>query len=183
MHAITAQGRRVRRHTPDAAQGCIDRQLEANLRHFARHPEGIGDRLRQLEREWDIERTLEANAATVSLASIAFHLVTGRRTHLLAGVVAAFLLQHAIQGWCPPLPFFRRRGVRSKDEILQEAFGLRLLRAGLERIPDLHQAEPDERARILLEVLTEDQPAAAAPPAAGQRNGPVPERAPATAAR
>ena len=28
-----------------------------------RHPEGIGRRLRELDREWDVERALEANAS------------------------------------------------------------------------------------------------------------------------
>jgi hypothetical protein len=47
----------------------------------------------------------------------------------LPGGVAAFLLQHAVPGWCPPLPFFRRLGVRTADEINQERMALRALSA------------------------------------------------------
>src|SRR3954471_19127459 len=42
--------------------------------------------------------------------------------------VTAFLLQHAVQGWCPPVPFFRKRGVRTMLEIDEERFALKALR-------------------------------------------------------
>ena len=42
----------------------------------------------------------------------------------LTAAVPAFLLQHAIQGWCPPLPVFRRLGVRTADEINRERVAL-----------------------------------------------------------
>jgi hypothetical protein len=39
-----------------------------------------------------------------------------------------FLLQHAVQGWCPPLPLLRRLGVRTADEINEERYALKALR-------------------------------------------------------
>jgi hypothetical protein len=35
-------------------------------------------------------------------------------------VVNGFLLQHSLQGWCPPLAIFRRLGVRTAAEIEYE---------------------------------------------------------------
>jgi len=32
-------------------------------------------------------------------------------------VQVGFLAFHALRGWCPPLPLFRRLGFRSADEI------------------------------------------------------------------
>jgi hypothetical protein len=29
----------------------------------------------------------------------------GRKWLILPGIVTAFLFQHAVQGWCPPVPF------------------------------------------------------------------------------
>jgi hypothetical protein len=43
-------------------------------------------------------------------------------------VVGSFLLQHAVQGWCPPLPVFRRWGVRTQPEIDYERYALKALR-------------------------------------------------------
>ncbi len=42
--------------------------------------------------------------------------------------MAAFLVEHAIHGWCPPLPLFRGMGIRSKAEIEAERYALKGLR-------------------------------------------------------
>lgn len=91
----------------------------------------IDRRLRELDQEWDIERTLEANAASVSLVGCALGAFVDRRFFALPAVVAGFLLQHALQGWCPPLPLFRRMGVRTTGEIEEERAALRNVRSEL----------------------------------------------------
>ncbi|MFT3848271.1 MAG: hypothetical protein QM739_06200 [Propionivibrio sp.] len=90
-------------------------------------------RLAELDREWDIERVLEANAASVSLLGFALGFRRDRRYLLLPVIVSAFLLQHALQGWCPPLPLLRRLGVRTANEIEQER--QMLLQAVREALP------------------------------------------------
>ena len=42
--------------------------------------------------------------------------------------VGAFLLQHALQGWCPPLPLLRQLGVRTAEEINEERTALKTIR-------------------------------------------------------
>lgn len=39
---------------------------------------------------------------------------------ILPGMVSLFFLQHALQGWCPPLPIIRRMGMRTAAEIFTE---------------------------------------------------------------
>lgn len=104
----------------------------AQFRHAS--PQQITQRLRELDDEWDIERTLEANAATVCVTSVVLGLLANRRWFLLPGVVGGFLLQHAVQGWCPPLPVFRRLGVRTQREIEEERFALKVLRGDFDSI-------------------------------------------------
>ena len=41
------------------------------------------------------------------------------------GVVLPFLFLRAIQGWCPPVTIFRRKGVRTRREIAAEKYALR----------------------------------------------------------
>ena len=53
---------------------------------------------------------------------------------MLPLVVSGFLLQHAIQGWCPPLPVFRKLGFRTRAEIEQERYALKLLRGDFSEI-------------------------------------------------
>lgn len=97
---------------------------KASDRSAARHARagrgGIDRRLAELDREWDIERTLEANAAAFSLLGLALGRFAHRRFYVLPAAVAAFLLQHAVQGWCPPLPVLRRLGFRTSREIERE---------------------------------------------------------------
>jgi hypothetical protein len=51
-----------------------------------------------------------------------------RKFLYLPAVVAGFLLQHAVQGWCPPVPLFRRMGFRTQSEIDHERYALKALR-------------------------------------------------------
>jgi hypothetical protein len=118
---------RVPAHTEDAVNRRISRDTESNIQYFTAHPQEIEARLAELDREWDIERTLEANAASISVAAVLLGLTASRKWFLLPGIVGAFLLQHALQGWCPPLPFFRRMGVRTQTEIERERYALEAL--------------------------------------------------------
>jgi len=128
-HILPATDERVPLHTrPRDNRRIHARTLHDVSRYFEATEETISERIRELEREWDIERTLEANAATVSLAGLALGIFVDRRFLVLPVAVAGFLLQHALQGWCPPLPVLRRMGVRTAAEIHQEILALRILR-------------------------------------------------------
>jgi hypothetical protein len=94
----------------------------------------VADRLAELDAEWDIERTLEANAASVSLIGLGLGATVDRKWFALPAVVAAFLLQHALHGWCPPLPVLRRLGFRTAREIDYERYALKALRGDFEAL-------------------------------------------------
>lgn len=119
---------RVPQHTTRHINERIEDELEASVAYHARHPDAIDDRIAELDREWDIERTLEANAAGVSLVGLLLAVTVDRRWLFLPAGVAAFLMQHALQGWCPPLELFRRLGVRTAAEIARERYALKALR-------------------------------------------------------
>ena len=103
----------------------------------------ISERIHELDEEWDIERVLEANAAGVSLAGVAMGLTTHRIFYLLPGIVAAFLMQHAIQGWCPPIGVFRSLGFRTSSEIDTRRYALKALRGDFDRLRQAGEAKPD----------------------------------------
>lgn len=120
---------RVNRNTSDSINERIRHQTEQNIAQAAAAgPVAIDRRLAELDQEWDIERVLEANAASVSLLGVGLAATVDRRWLALPGVVAAFLLMHAVQGWCPPVPVFRRLGVRTPAEIEYERNALKALR-------------------------------------------------------
>lgn len=137
--ATTAE--RVPAHTAEIANRRIRRQTDRNILYYTDHPEEVEQRLQELDREWDVERTLQANAASVSIAAVVLGLTASRKWFILPGIVGGFLLQHALQGWCPPLPAFRRLGVRTQREIERERHALLALR---DQMP---AARRDERRR------------------------------------
>ena len=137
---------RVPAHTADRSNEQIRRRTREDVaRYAAGGPVAIDRRLEELDREWDIERTLEANAATVALVGLGFGTFADRRFYLLPAAVAGFLLQHAVQGWCPPMPVFRRLGVRTASEIDEERYALKALRGDFR---DVAAGDGREPARI-----------------------------------
>lgn len=141
--ALPATTERVEIHTRPQDLERIRRDLEFRVAYYADHPEEIADRLRELDREWDVERTLEANAASLVLAGTVLGLLSGRRFLVVPAIVGGFLLQHALQGWCPPVPLLRRMGRRTQAEIEAERYALKALRGdfdGLREVPSEQRA-------------------------------------------
>jgi hypothetical protein len=126
---------RVPNRTSDSVNEAIRDETERRIEQAKRlGPAAIERRLAELNAEWDIERTLEANAATASLIGVTLGATVDRRWFALPAVVGAFLLQHAVQGWCPPLPVFRRLGFRTASEIDYERYALKALRGDFAEI-------------------------------------------------
>jgi hypothetical protein len=99
---------RVPRHTPARLNRAIHKYIDESVRRHAAHPERIDRRLAELDSEWDIERTLEANAAMLAFTGVVLGVIVDKRWLALPAAVTAFLLQHALQGWCPPVPVLRK---------------------------------------------------------------------------
>jgi hypothetical protein len=123
---LPATFHRVPRNTAPEVNQRIRRQTLANLARYRNAaPEEIRRRLHELDHEWDIERAIEANAALVALAGVALGALVHRRFLLLPAAVGAFLLQHALQGWSPPVPVLRQLGFRTAREIFEERLVLK----------------------------------------------------------
>ncbi|HEV7435802.1 MAG TPA: hypothetical protein VGO22_13160 [Pseudorhizobium sp.] len=119
---------RVGAQTSDEINNRLRWQMEERLAYYETHPDQIATRLAELDREWDIERTLEANASTLAFTGTMLAATVDRRWLALPAIVTGFLFQHAMQGWCPPLPILRRLGFRTAEEINQERYALKALR-------------------------------------------------------
>jgi hypothetical protein len=133
------QGDRVRANTVPEVNRRIDEQIERNIRHYSgQTKEEIYRRIQELDQEWDFERVLETMASSVSLTGIVLGSTVDKRWFLFPAVVLSFLLVHAIQGWCPPLPILRGLGIRTREEIARERYALKALAgdfAGISREP------------------------------------------------
>lgn len=126
---LPATTTRVPEQTAEYINERIRHQTEQRVaRCAARGREAIDQRLKELDHEWDTERALEANASTIALIGLGLGTFVDRRFYLLPAAVAGFLLQHALQGWCPPLPILRHYGFRNAAEIAAERYALKALR-------------------------------------------------------
>jgi hypothetical protein len=138
---------RVRANTATEINEKIDRQITKSVRFFSGKSEDeISQRIHDLEREWDMERLLETNASALAFTGLVLGVVRNKKWLFLPGIVLPFLLQHAVQGWCPPVPLFRRLGVRTREEIEREKFALKALRGDFEEIDSLRRGEEAEDA-------------------------------------
>jgi hypothetical protein len=91
--------------------------------------------MERLEREWDTDRVIEAEASITGLAGLALCAMVDRRFVAVPAIVGAAVFAHALTGWYPLLPIMRRLGIRSAREIARERYALKALRgdfAGME---------------------------------------------------
>jgi hypothetical protein len=131
---MTSTRNRVPAHTGHHINRQIQNAIAENVRYYAVHADQIPQRLRELDDEWDIERAIEANASALAFSGVALGATTDRRWLILPALVTAFLFQHAIQGWCPPIPILRRLGFRTAHEIEQERNALKALRGDFDDV-------------------------------------------------
>ena len=141
---------RVRKHTSAAKLREVDQRIKESIRFYTQRPKDeISQRIRMLEQEWSMERWLETNASALAFTGVVLGLTVNRKWLALPLLVTGFLFQHAVHGWCPPVPVLRRFGVRTRSEIDREKFGLKWLRGDFKAIPDVDAANAD---RILTAV-------------------------------
>ena len=154
LKSLPPTSRRVEHSTQPELNELIRKETDAILARLERaQPVEIEARLAELDREWDVERLLQANASTLVTLGTALGIAVDKRFLILPAGVLAFFLQHALQGWCPPIPIFRRHGVRTAREIARERYAIKALRGDFDAIPAAGAAEPSARVRAVLSAV------------------------------
>lgn len=154
LDLLPATATRVERASSPVVNSAIRQRTDAEIVRLEQAPpESLRRRLEHLDAEWDVERTLQLNASLVALAGLVLARAVDRRFLLLPGAVFAFFAQHALQGWCPPIPLFRRLGVRTAREIARERYALKVLRGDFDRVPRAGDATPEDRVRAVLAAI------------------------------
>ena len=104
---------RVQQNTDEDINRAIRKETQARLALYAKHPEKID------------EPKMDPTEPVIDAP---------RRGRGLRVLVSGFLLQQALQGWCPPLPLLRRLGFRTAEEISQERNALKALRGDFDKV-------------------------------------------------
>jgi hypothetical protein len=117
---------RVRNRTADKVNQKIDKCTEKNIERYSNQGRDVvRNRIEKLNEELDVEQALQLTSAANVLVGIGLGLTVNKKWLLLSAISSAFLIQHSLQGWCPPLPVFRRLGVRTRLEINEEIEALK----------------------------------------------------------
>ena len=141
---IEQRSDRVRDHSGQSSNRRIAERTSARVEQVvARGRDAVIRRLAEIDQEWDVDRALMVNFAIAGGAAYATGLYRygqspwlGRRRKgwlYFFSAQLGFLLLHGTLGWCPPLPVFRRLGVRTKTEIEAERQAL------LQALPSLNE--------------------------------------------
>ena len=138
---------RVPAHTAESVNERIERETDERVRKFASRPSEIPLRLNELDEEWDIERAIEMNASALAFLGVALGFFHHPYWLALPAAVTGFLFQHAVQGWCPPIPVLRRFGFRTVYEIDRERYALKAIRGDFDGV-----AQASDKARVALQA-------------------------------
>jgi hypothetical protein len=155
MSETKAMQNPVSKYTSEEVNRHIRQETDENIKFYSQHPELIPGRLQELENEWDVDRTLETNASTLTLVGILLSVLVDKRFLILPALVAGFLLQHGLQGWCPPLTLFRQQGIRTKEEILRERNLLKAIQGDFDDLCVNQDASPEERVNQAFRAFNE----------------------------
>ena len=85
--------------------------------------------IEELDREWDVERMLGVNGASVALAGLVLGATVNKKWLIVPGIVLPLLLNFNLRGWAPAVPVLRRLGMRTRSEIGRERDALLASRA------------------------------------------------------
>lgn len=135
---VLSTANRVKCHTSNKINQKIAEETLNNISYYkGRSNAELSNRIEKLNDEWDTERVLETNASMLIILGSILALSTRKRHWaFFTGAIGVFLLQHALCGWCPPLPIIRQLGVRTCDEISKEKFYLKYLRGDYKKWSD-----------------------------------------------
>lgn len=125
---IPATTDRVILNTHQRLNDALSERMRANVaRYAATSPALIEERLRELDHEWDVERTTATVASLVLLLGVLLTMVD-QRWLIVPAIVSACLLLHGLIGWSPGLALMRWLKFRTPQEIDHERYALKALR-------------------------------------------------------
>ena len=134
---------RVRENSPEEENVRMDTKVLNRMTRYRNYTiDEINKRLKRIQKEWDIERTLEVNASSLAITGIVMGTFSSKKWFFLPFIVTGFLLQQGIRGWSLPVTLLRSLGVRTRQEIDEEIYALKALRGDFDDIRST--TEPEE---------------------------------------
>ncbi|MFN6946860.1 MAG: hypothetical protein ACK4ND_18080 [Cytophagaceae bacterium] len=145
---------RVRKNSLPMINERIEAEIQDSVRVYAvKNKQEIDKRIQDLDKEWSIERAIETTSSSLVLGGLALGSFVNKRWLALPGVMAAFLLQHALLGWSPSIPILRSFGFRTRKEIDWEKYALKALKGDFSIIDEGMDIDPEIKAMKALTAV------------------------------
>ena len=124
MHIINSMKEMAQKAQPSTTSGHAYKSVADNLDYYRLESEEvIGVRIKELEVEWDVERSVELNASLLALSGLMLGASVGKKWLMIPAAVCSFFAIHAIKGSALPVI----RNFRTRKQIAEEQFGLKEL--------------------------------------------------------
>ena len=132
---IPTTTQRVVLSTSRSLNDSISEQTRENVSRYATAcPQLLEERLRQLDTEWDVERTICTWTGLALVGAVLLTSALGPEWLVVPFLFATFLLLHGLVGWSPLLPLIRKMGYRTAQEIAQERYALKAIRGDFQKL-------------------------------------------------
>jgi hypothetical protein len=119
----------IRQRSPVSINDRIEEEIANSIRIQSRKDQkDITSRIRELDQEWDLDRTLTASLASGALISAAISSRKYKKWIYLSLIQLSFLTFHCLRRWSPLSLILRQFRFRSKEEISSEKYALKALR-------------------------------------------------------
>jgi hypothetical protein len=130
----------------------VDRHLARKIGYYSTlPPETLSRRLRELDQETPLETVIYRSGAVLTIASVLFMVIGGRRWGIMALVAAIAQLLVSDRRRSCVTELLRRRGYRPQREIFIEKQAIEAIRGDFSAFNEIH--DPHERARKCLEMF------------------------------
>ena len=139
----------VAENSPASVNDCLREQAEKSVARYQNaNAEQIELSLAQLNREWDVERLIEAESAMMILLGLLIGANFGRKWLVLPLFSTAMLIVHNTEEYSPLfLSFYQRIGFRSTNEIARRTLCSQSLGGAIPTIEN--GAEGDKPVRAI----------------------------------
>lgn len=131
----------------------IRRRMEQNLAYYSAHHDEIDERLRELDQEPTVESVLLGAGSAATITGVCLSFLRGRLWLLVPVVAQYFAIEHLRRGTCTPMRLLRALGVRTRAEVEEERYALKLIRGDFQELPEVSGEERFEAARRLTEAV------------------------------
>lgn len=109
--------------------------------------EGLTERIRSLEEEWDMEKFVTVSMAGMGLFGLVMGFFGSRVWRVLTWISLPMLFLYGQEKWRPSEGMLKSLGLRSRREIDEEKYALKALRGDFQQVDSASGSEGENLAR------------------------------------